>query len=101
MCASPLLGGLASIPKSCSAIPHKPVPPLGRTAVIRKREMQDVRYLRGIRMTKNNLTDQLTQTTQSSKKETELIIDGLLASITDALVKGEKVDLRGFGSFQV
>ena len=28
-------------------------------------------------------------------------VDTVLASITEALVKGEKVDLRGFGSFQV
>ena len=37
------------------------------------------------------------------EKETEQIcaFDAVLASITEALVKGEKVDLRGFGSFQV
>jgi nucleoid DNA-binding protein len=60
-----------------------------------------VRYLRSIRMTKNNLIDHVTETTKGSKKETELVIDVLLATIIEALAKGEKVDLRGFGSFQV
>src|SRR3954451_4623124 len=63
--------------------------------------MQDVRYLRSIRMNKSHLTDQVAEATQGAKKETELVIDVLLTRITDALAKGEKVDLRGFGSFQV
>jgi DNA-binding protein HU-beta len=52
-------------------------------------------------MTKNNLIDHVTETTQGTKKDTERVIDAILTSITEALVKGEKVDLRGFGSFQV
>jgi len=52
-------------------------------------------------MTKNNLIDHVTEATQGTKKETERVIDTILTSITQALVKGEKVDLRGFGSFQV
>lgn len=52
-------------------------------------------------MTKNNLIDHVTEATQSTKKETEQVIEAVLASITEALVKGEKVDLRGFGTFQV
>jgi len=52
-------------------------------------------------MTKNNLIDHIAEATQSAKKDTEQIIDAVLASITEALLKGEKVDLRGFGSFQV
>ena len=43
----------------------------------------------------------VTQATQGTKNETERLIDAVLASITEALAKGEKVDLRGFGSFQV
>jgi nucleoid DNA-binding protein len=52
-------------------------------------------------MTKTNLIDQVADITKATKKETEQVIDAVLASITDALTKGEKVDLRGFGSFQV
>lgn len=52
-------------------------------------------------MTKTNLIDHVAQATKGTKKETEQLIDAVLTSITEALVKGEKVDLRGFGSFQV
>jgi len=52
-------------------------------------------------MTKANLIDHVTEATKGTKKDTEPVIDAVLASITEALVKGEKVDLRGFGSFQV
>lgn len=52
-------------------------------------------------MTRNNLIDQIAQTMQSSKKDAEQVIDAVLTPIVEALGKGEKVDLRGFGSFQV
>ena len=51
-------------------------------------------------MTKSNLIDQLAETTQSTRKEAEQVVDAVLGQITEALAKGEKVDLRGFGSFQ-
>ena len=51
-------------------------------------------------MTKANLIDQIAETTQSTKKDAEQVIDAVLGQITEALAKGEKVDLRGFGSFQ-
>jgi len=52
-------------------------------------------------MNRNSLINHVAQATQSQKEQTERLIDALLVSITEALVKGEKVDLRGFGSFQV
>jgi DNA-binding protein HU-beta len=52
-------------------------------------------------MTKSNLIDRVSEATQVTKKDAELVVDAVLNSITEALVKGEKVDLRGFGSFQV
>ena len=52
-------------------------------------------------MTKANLIDYVAEATKGTKKDTEQVIDAVLASITEALLKGEKVDLRGFGSFQV
>ena len=60
-----------------------------------------MRYLRSVQMTKNNLIYHVAEATKGTKKDTEQLIDAVLASITEALVKGEKVDLRGFGSFQV
>ncbi len=36
-----------------------------------------------------------------TKKQTEVIVDLFLNSITDALRRGDKVELRGFGSFRI
>jgi integration host factor subunit beta len=36
-----------------------------------------------------------------SKKESELVINTVLDSIRDALVDGDRVEIRGFGSFTV
>src|SRR6266436_5484986 len=52
-------------------------------------------------MTKNNLIDCVSEATKGTKKDAELVVDLVIDSITEALVKGEKVDLRGFGSFHV
>ena len=52
-------------------------------------------------MTKNNLIDHVSETIASTKKDAEAAVDAILTTISDALAKGDKVDLRGFGSFQV
>jgi len=52
-------------------------------------------------VTKNTLIDHVAEVTQGTKKEAERVIEAILTSITEALLKKEKVDLRGFGSFQV
>src|SRR5204863_7005525 len=36
-----------------------------------------------------------------TKKETETIVNTIFDNITDALAKGDKVELRGFGSFRI
>lgn len=38
---------------------------------------------------------------QVSKRECSLLIDALLAVVKDALIQGEGVQLRGFGTFKV
>jgi DNA-binding protein HU-beta len=52
-------------------------------------------------MNKNTLIGRVSEAMQATKKDAEPAVDTVIASITDALAKGEKVDLRGFGSFQV
>ena len=52
-------------------------------------------------MTKANLIDEVARTTDHTKKEAEQIVDAMLESIAGALERGDKIDLRGFGSFQV
>jgi DNA-binding protein HU-beta len=52
-------------------------------------------------MNKTSLIDQIAQTTARSRKDTEQVVDAVLEAVGEALERGEKVDLRGFGSFQV
>lgn len=52
-------------------------------------------------MTKADLIDEVAKISTLTKKETELIVNTVFDSITDALAKSEKVELRGFGSFRV
>ena len=52
-------------------------------------------------MTRNNLIDEIAQKTERTKDEAGQMLDAVLATITGALGRGEKVDLRGFGSFQL
>jgi DNA-binding protein HU-beta len=52
-------------------------------------------------MTKNDLIVQVSEAMQGTKKDAESAVDAVLTGIVNALAKGEKIDLRGFGSFQV
>ncbi|MBI5182831.1 MAG: integration host factor subunit beta [Nitrospinae bacterium] len=52
-------------------------------------------------MTKAELIGRLAERIQLTKKQTEVIVDTVFDSITDALSQGNKVELRGFGSFRV
>lgn len=50
-------------------------------------------------MTKTQLIDAVANTSGHTKKDLEAVVDAVLEQIGEALTKGEKVDLRGFGSF--
>jgi len=52
-------------------------------------------------MTKAELVEQVARRINLSKKETEVVVNTVFNSITDALKEGDKVELRGFGSFKV
>ena len=52
-------------------------------------------------MTKQQLIDTVATTTERSKADVETIVDSLLVEIGKVLRSGERVDLRGFGSFTV
>ena len=52
-------------------------------------------------MTKADIVEQVSQATGLTKVETEAVLDGVLFSIADSLKRGERVDMRGFGSFLV
>lgn len=50
-------------------------------------------------MTKADIVDIIAKGTGLTKVETSAVIDGFLASVSYALQKGDKVELRGFGTF--
>ena len=53
-------------------------------------------------MTKSELIEQLTTANDVlSKREAELIVNSIFDSIGNALVGGDRVEIRGFGSFTV
>ncbi len=53
-------------------------------------------------MTKSDLIEKVSsQVTAFSRKDVEIIIDTLFESMTESLVKGGKVEIRGFGSFKI
>lgn len=52
-------------------------------------------------MTKADLVDVVAQKVGQTKKLTAQVIDQTLDAIAEALKKGEKVQLIGFGSFEV
>jgi integration host factor subunit beta len=52
-------------------------------------------------MTKAELVEKVADKIQLTKKQTETIVNILLSSITEALSEGDKVELRGFGSFRI
>ena len=52
-------------------------------------------------MTKADLVEAISDGTGLSKKETGVVVDLILENIGRALCSGDKVELRGFGSFKV
>ncbi len=52
-------------------------------------------------MNKSELVDRVAEKSGMSKKDSEAAVKAVLESITDGLAKGEKVQLVGFGTFEV
>jgi len=53
-------------------------------------------------MTKSELIEQLTSTNgELNKREAELIVNTIFEGIGQALADGDRVEIRGFGSFTV
>jgi len=50
-------------------------------------------------MTKADIVDIVSHATGLTKVDTETVVEGFLATISDALQRGERVEFRGFGSF--
>jgi integration host factor subunit beta len=51
-------------------------------------------------MTKADLVEKIAVQVELSKKDSEIVVNTVFRSIIDALASGDKVELRGFGSFR-
>lgn len=52
-------------------------------------------------MTKAELVEEVAQATQLTKKHAEIIVNTVFESIVGSLHDGDKIELRGFGSFRI
>src|SRR5438067_13664129 len=52
-------------------------------------------------MTKPELVDEVARVVQLTKKQAETIVNIVFDSIVDSLRSGQKIELRGFGSFRL
>ena len=52
-------------------------------------------------MTKTELIAQISEKNDISKKDAEKALSFVISAITDALIEGEKVQLVGFGTFEI
>ncbi len=52
-------------------------------------------------MTKAELVEEVAKAADLTKKDSEVIVDEVFKNIIQALNSGDKIELRGFGSFRV
>lgn len=55
----------------------------------------------GIKMTKSELINQIAEKSELTKKDAEKAFSAVVSTITEALVNGDKVQIVGFGTFEV
>ena len=52
-------------------------------------------------MTKADIINEVSELTGLTKVETEAVFEGVILTISNALKRQDRIDIRGFGSFQV
>jgi len=52
-------------------------------------------------VTKAELVDVVAKASDLTRKHSEVIVDCVFSAISDALRRGDKIELRGFGSFRI
>lgn len=63
--------------------------------------LDEGRPVTGGSMTKAALVEEVARVADLTKKHSEVIVETVFRSIIDALHRGEKIELRGFGSFRL
>ena len=75
-----------------------PIAPRWRPAAYTEALQQPSR--KALTMTKADLTDRVAALSDITRRDSEVIVETLLESIVSALQSGDKVEVRGFGSFR-
>jgi integration host factor subunit beta len=52
-------------------------------------------------MTRAELVEDVARQSQLTRRQSEVIVDAVFSSILDSLRRGDKIELRGFGSFRI
>jgi integration host factor subunit beta len=52
-------------------------------------------------MTKADLVEEVTQLGDLTRRDGEMIVDTIFDSVIHALRSGDKIEIRGFGSFRI
>jgi integration host factor subunit beta len=53
------------------------------------------------KLTKADIVEQISEQSDLNKKESFIVVDLIIDNIKKALSEGDKIELRGFGSFKV
>ena len=51
-------------------------------------------------MTKAELIDEVSRVVEMTRKDSEVIVEAIFISVVQALHSGDKIEIRGFGSFR-
>jgi integration host factor subunit beta len=51
-------------------------------------------------MTKAELIDEVSRVVEMTRKDSEVIVEAIFNSVVQALHSGDKIEIRGFGSFR-
>ncbi len=52
-------------------------------------------------MTKSDIVEHIAERTGLTKTDTALVVEGMIETLKDALISGETVEIRGFGTFKI
>ena len=52
-------------------------------------------------MTRADLIEEISRVIEMSRKDSEVVLEAILDGIARSLIAGDKVEIRGFGSFRI
>ena len=52
-------------------------------------------------MTKAEIVEHIAQMTGLTKTDTALVVEGMIETLKEALIEGQTIEIRGFGTFKI